>query len=127
MIRIIYSVGGKEIVFKGASASAVIGRPKLGTTCDFDLSHDTKVSRPHARISSDSDRYWVEDLNSKHGTKINGQEIKGQGKRELREGDSVAIGNTNLRIEKLNTSGAPGEFSGANHNSVLPRNMRQVE
>jgi adenylate cyclase len=127
MIRIIYSAHGKEKVFQSASVQVVIGRPKPGTTCDIDLSPDGKVSRPHARILLESQRSWIEDLNSKHGTKVNGQEIKGQGKRELRGGDNVTIGVTTLRIEELDASGVTEESASANQGSTVPPEMQNVE
>jgi adenylate cyclase len=101
MIRIIHSARGKETLFEHAGSQAFIGRPKPGTLCDIDLSPDIEVSRPHARVSLETGQFWIEDLNSKHGTRLNGQEIKGHGKKEWRLGDKVQIGETTLRLEPV--------------------------
>jgi adenylate cyclase len=124
MIRILYSVCGKETVFQSTSAQVAIGRPKPGTPCDIDLSPDVKVSRPHSRLWLEDHQYWIEDLNSKHGTKINGEEIKGQGKRQLRAGDSVAVGETILRIERLDESAATADPVEANQPLTLPLELQ---
>lgn len=99
MLRIIYSVNGDEKVFQGTEAQIIIGRTTPGSTCHINLSPDFKVSRQHARISLEGDEYWIEDLDSKLGTRVNGQEIKGRGKQALQVGDFLVIGEATLRIE----------------------------
>jgi len=101
-MRISHLYHDQERVFDAATAQVVIGRPKAGVVPgpDLDLSPDLTVSRAHARIWIDEhDRYWVEDLGSTHGTQVNGQEIRGQGKQELQIGDTLQIGETILRVE----------------------------
>ena len=34
--------------------------------------NDTAVSRQHARLTVKDDAFWIEDLGSKNGTKVNG-------------------------------------------------------
>ena len=57
---------------------------------------DDKVSRKHLRIRYDeaTGRYLADDMNSRHGVFVNGQQIKSE--TELNEGDVLRIGNTNL-------------------------------
>ena len=49
------------------------------------------VSRRHFMINSDSSRYYVEDQNSSNSTKVNGINIKGLGKQELKDGDKIDL------------------------------------
>lgn len=49
------------------------------------------VSRRHARIVKEGGDWLVEDLNSTHGTKVNGQNLGLGGKRLLHEGDQIEI------------------------------------
>ncbi|MCA9960316.1 MAG: FHA domain-containing protein [Anaerolineales bacterium] len=63
----------------------VIGR---GSDCQMVLP-ERQVSRYHAKILYENGRYYVEDLDSKNGTHINGKQIKG--KASLQDGDEVQI------------------------------------
>ena len=63
-----------------------IGREPGSTVCLNDVS----VSRGHARITIDGERVTLEDLQSKNGTSVMGEVIKGP--RELRDGDEVEFG-----------------------------------
>ncbi len=74
---------GKEFVFD--QTSVLIGRT---SECDVVL-YDPGVSRKHARIYAEGDRYFVEDMGSSNGTKVNGSIVK---RKELNDGDSVALG-----------------------------------
>jgi hypothetical protein len=70
---------GSEILLK--ESERVIGRG------DFDravAAEELKyISRQHHCISFQEGRFYVEDQGSANGTKINGKEIKGQGRRSL--------------------------------------------
>jgi adenylate cyclase len=94
-MRIIYSYKDKEQVFERKTSQVIVGRQNEG----IDLSPDMKVSRLHARLWLEDGRLWIEDLNSRHGTQINDEEIQGQGKRALREGDVIRIGETTVKPE----------------------------
>jgi len=95
-MRITYSYEGKDTTFATDKRRVVIGRAKPGLTVDLDLTPDKTVSRPHAVISQDGPRFWIEDQNSSLGTLVNGEEIKGMGRRRLEPGASVQIGDTSL-------------------------------
>lgn len=56
--------------------------------CDVALP-DRQVSRLHARITWQGDCYEIEDLGSKNGTHLNGQEV--QGSEALHDGDEIQI------------------------------------
>jgi sigma-B regulation protein RsbU (phosphoserine phosphatase) len=63
----------------------------LGRHPEVDLSLDApEVSRRHARLSVEGDRYFLEDLGSINGTFVNSTRL--QGRLELQERDQVRIG-----------------------------------
>src|SRR3970040_859993 len=97
-MKVTHSFHGKvqERVF---DKEVVIGRRKQDFVPDLDLSFDLRVSRPHARVWEEASRLWIQDLNSARGTKVNGEEIRGKGKRELHPGDTVAMGETSLWLD----------------------------
>ena len=74
---------GREFVFE--QQSVLIGRT---SDCDVVL-YDPGVSRKHARIFSESAQYFVEDMGSSNGTKVNGAIIK---KKLLADGDAISLG-----------------------------------
>src|SRR5271156_7073853 len=98
-MKIAYKFAGKESVIECESQQIVIGRPKYGLSVDLDLTPDQGVSRPHARIWIDGEKYWIEDLNSSNGTTVDGKQIKEKGKVPLEPGASVRISETTLRLE----------------------------
>ena len=55
------------------------------------------MSRPHARVCLENGDYWIEDLNSKRGPQVNGEDIKGS--RRLQAGDPIRMGETTPRVE----------------------------
>ncbi|MAS33329.1 MAG: hypothetical protein CL610_04945 [Anaerolineaceae bacterium] len=63
----------------------VIGR---GEECDLVLD-ERQVSRQHIRIFKDESKYYVEDLESKNGTWLNGNQFKGI--RQLSDGDEIHL------------------------------------
>lgn len=64
----------------------VIGR---GGECDLVLP-ERQVSREHIRIFRDGDTYYLEDLDSKNGTWVNGKQIKAATV-PLKDGDEIQI------------------------------------
>jgi adenylate cyclase len=98
-MRILYAYQGKATTFDRPLAAAVIGRPKPGVAIDLDLSPDSTVSRPHARIWLENDRWWIQDLGSSGGTLVNDEEIRGEGKLPLPIGSHIRIGETELQFE----------------------------
>jgi pSer/pThr/pTyr-binding forkhead associated (FHA) protein len=62
------------------------------------LSEDEFASGHHARIESQRDGVWIIDLGSTNGTFVNGARL--DGRRKLREGDVVQVGDTELRFER---------------------------
>jgi pSer/pThr/pTyr-binding forkhead associated (FHA) protein len=100
-MRIRCSYEGKEQLFESEQSAVLIGRSdeRLGVSVDLDLTPDRTVSRLHAKLSVDEKgQYWIEDLGSKHGTLVNGVDIKGKGKVMLAPGVKVGMGNTTLML-----------------------------
>ncbi len=50
---------------------------------------DSRASRHHARIVFAEGKYWIEDLDSTHGTYVNGKRVRRQ---VLRNGDRITLG-----------------------------------
>lgn len=74
---------GREFVFD--QASVLIGRT---SECDVIL-YDPGVSRKHARIFSEGNGFFVEDMGSSNGTRVNGETVK---KQALKDGDAISLG-----------------------------------
>jgi putative nucleotidyltransferase with HDIG domain len=83
------------------SARILIGRARPNTPLpDLDLSPDGTASRSHAAITLEPDgTYLLEDVGSTHGTKLNGQEIRGLGRVPLHAGDTLRLGDSVLRVD----------------------------
>jgi class 3 adenylate cyclase len=99
MIKIAYTYNSKESKFECGGDEVVIGRPKDGVSINLDLSPDLGVSRPHAKVWLEQGRYWIEDLNSRYGTSVDGSRLKSNEKRELPSGHEIGIGETTLHVE----------------------------
>jgi pSer/pThr/pTyr-binding forkhead associated (FHA) protein len=78
----------------------IIGRASI---CDLRLQHPS-ISRRHAQIMRQGDRFTLRDLGSQNGTFVN--RVKIIGDLEIRIGDEIALGNALL---KLRGSGVPPE------------------
>lgn len=74
---------GKEFLFD--QPAVVIGRTPECDVCVYEAG----VSRRHARICADGDGYFIEDLGSSNGTRVNGSAVK---KQPLQSGDLLALG-----------------------------------
>ena len=95
--------------------SVLVGRPSVsrGIHPQVDCGADTGVSRRHCQLSTDGQRWWVEDLQSSNGTYVSpaGEALPtdpippGQ-RRELGDGDRLYLGAwTRLVVRKA----LPGE------------------
>ncbi|MBK7861622.1 MAG: FHA domain-containing protein [Archangiaceae bacterium] len=82
-------------VSKGAGAGAEFpfdsAEARLGRTADNDIVvKDAGASRSHCRVFQKAGRFYVEDLKSANGTKLNNSVVTGV--KELRSGDTITIG-----------------------------------
>ena len=71
---------------------ALIGR---GSEAAVKL-EDTSVSRRHAEVRSSPEGFVVVDLGSTNGTRVNGVGVT---ERVLKDGDTLAVGDSQLRFE----------------------------
>jgi hypothetical protein len=68
----------------------------IGRSSDLDMVLvEDMVSRKHARIQTQGEQIWIEDLGSTNGTFVNGEKIK---RARLKEGDRVLIGTSILKV-----------------------------
>jgi adenylate cyclase len=93
------SFQGQTSRFTAKSELIVIGRSRGADGVDINLRNDTRVSRRHARITRENEKFWLEDLGSRHGTTLNGTEIKGTGKHLFEPLSEALVGDTKLRFE----------------------------
>lgn len=94
-------------VFHLVADESLLGRwdADNGIFPDVDLdTHDpeAKVSRRHARIRREDDRYLIEDLGSTNGTFVNrGRRLIPGNRQPLADGDEIIVGKTFLRFHKV--------------------------
>jgi serine phosphatase RsbU (regulator of sigma subunit) len=81
---------------------------------------DGSISRRHARIFPRDDCWWVEDLGSKNGTKLNGRVLAEPAK--LTPGDRIELG----QHYAVDFSGQPSTGSARLADVVVPGNIRAV-
>ena len=77
-------IGHRRFVL--TAGANTVGRDPASTVCV----NDASVSRNHARISIAGEQAMLEDLQSKNGTQIMGELIKGP--TVLRDGDEIEFG-----------------------------------
>ena len=126
-MRIVTRYRDTEKTWETRETDVVFGRTGEKSEAVLDLFPDKKVSRAHGRIWEEGGFYWIEDLNSKLGTRLNGREIKGQGKRQLRIGDVIVAGNTTLRVELPRLPDAPRQTRYLEHGSILLPDIPQAD
>lgn len=123
MARIVVESEGDRREFP-VGKGVVIGRHQ---DCEI-LLEDPELSRQHTRVSFEGRAYFVQDLGSRNGTRLNGRRI-GQPEM-LRPGDVLVIGKTSLRFlldeddqglpEDARTPRAPGETVAAEPSATEP-------
>ena len=85
----------REIVLSGFPVR--VGR-RLGSSIHLD---DRWVSRDHCEITREEDLLTVRDLGSKHGTFVNGQEVRVA---QLHPGDELSVGLTRFVVQYVRES-----------------------
>jgi pSer/pThr/pTyr-binding forkhead associated (FHA) protein len=91
--------------FPLAKDTSQIGR--LDTN-EIPLALDPVVSRAHALVTREGDRYFISDLGSKFGTVIDGRSVGPRERVELRHGSTIVIGETALEFRRT-TGGEAGK------------------
>src|SRR3990170_7888715 len=101
-----------EVMHLEAGRTYTLGR---APDCEIVLA-DASISRRHAHVVPRDDGWWVEDLQSKNGTKLNTKLI--QESTRLAKGDRVDLGPISLVFSgeaatpgaRLGDTGAPGQM-----------------
>jgi pSer/pThr/pTyr-binding forkhead associated (FHA) protein len=88
---VIVTLHGKELQRRKLDGPLTIGR---SLEADITL-EDGAVSRQNSRIEADGDKWFVVDLKSRNGTRVNGEPIE---RHELKEGDRIAVGHTKIQF-----------------------------
>ena len=86
-------VAGLE--FPITSSKIIIGRPVPGVEPDVKV-NDPYVSRKHAQILFENDKFYIEDLGSTNGTFLNDKLVTG--KVVLKDGDIIKLGLAMLKF-----------------------------
>jgi pSer/pThr/pTyr-binding forkhead associated (FHA) protein len=89
------AASGRHIALP-ANMELVLGRfdPNFGVPPDT-------VSRQHARIVSAAGRHSIEDLGSRHGLFVNGEQLRPGPSHELQLGDRVELGSVQLLYDTI--------------------------
>jgi hypothetical protein len=104
IVRLVHLASGQSFEV-GDQREAVIGR--ADPTCDvfpeIDLTpiggEKDGVSRQHARLRRDRDRFTIEDLKSVNFTFLNKQRLDAFAPTQIKSGDEVRLGRVVLRFE----------------------------
>jgi adenylate cyclase len=102
-VRLIAKYRGEERESVHYAPCVTIGRAVGSSSPDLNLSPDANVSRNHARVWVEGANCFIEDLGSKFGTRVDGEEIGGRGRVPLTPRKEVKIGDTILNVEPLGT------------------------
>jgi predicted component of type VI protein secretion system len=125
MRLVIEDEAGTRSTVPFAAEAIVVGRAPEAT---FRLD-DRNVSRRHARFVLQSGSVFVEDLGSLTGTRINGERISGR--RKLREGDLVQIGDYDLAVLQeqgaADDPGAPPPLPVTPRETIVPHEPERVD
>jgi len=86
------TLGEQPLTWRLAGPLARLGR---SSACDVHIA-DASVSRRHAEISRRGDRFFIQDLGSRNGTRVNGNEVREP--LEIGPGDRIEIGDLTLSV-----------------------------
>ncbi|MBU3207168.1 FHA domain-containing protein [Clostridium algidicarnis] len=88
---------GDNLALKRGSVIPIRGSITLGRTEENNVVlSDKYVSSTHAKIYSNNDKYFLEDLKSTNGTILNGVKINGQV--QIFVGDQIQIGSLTFKV-----------------------------
>jgi hypothetical protein len=119
-MRMVCSYRGKEKVFETSATEFMFGRAEDKFPIGLDLAPDAKASRLHGRIWFEDDHWWIEDLTSSHGTRLNDREIKGEDRNRLQLRDLIQAGETTMRIESFGAEAAMVQTNYLESGAALP-------
>jgi pSer/pThr/pTyr-binding forkhead associated (FHA) protein len=94
---------GKRILLKNLSVFEA-GKSQGNHIC----LRDDSVAYNHFRVYHSDQTYMIYDLGAKRGTQVNGQSVE---KVELKDGDTIQVGDVKLRFELVDESQASGRLA----------------
>lgn len=86
---------GDPITFPENQPTILLGKANNNHPPDVDLSTlpDAEIiSRQHARIHIETEKYYIEDLGSSNGTYVNNTSVAKGERQEISSGDVIALG-----------------------------------
>ncbi len=89
----LHGANGKAEQLRFTSPEVTIGRHP---SCEWVLPNETVSSR-HARLVYHHDQWWLEDLNSRNGTFLNGEALTAPA--VLTDQDNIRCGQVNFSLE----------------------------
>lgn len=98
--RLTWKTSGQLQTYENQKLRVVIGR---APDCDVTVRED-RISRHHANIFFEDGRWYIADMNSANGTFVNSRHIT---RHELRPGDTILLGATELKFFPLSTQTGP--------------------
>lgn len=110
----VVSADGRRFEHDVAGDALVIGR---SSRADLALA-DRAMSREHARFRRDEAGWWIEDLGSHNGTRLN--EVPLDAARRVYDGDTISAGGSVL-VAEIHGDGDPGSGD-----SVIYRSAREL-
>ena len=84
--RVNLPLSGKSLPL--AAGGVVLGRNPREAQA---VINDNDVSRRHAKVFWDEGAFWIEDMESLNGTRVNGEPLEAGVRRQLRSGDLVDV------------------------------------
>lgn len=91
------TAGGSIVLPAGQRVKLGEGVATIGRSADCTIHlTDTSVSRRHAELRPSGSSWVITDLGSTNGTRVNGAGASG---RPLRDGDTITVGDVQLRFE----------------------------
>lgn len=102
--------------------SWVIGRAK---DCDTSVDY-VKLSRYHFEITKESSSYWVTDLGSSNGTKLNGVKLKKNESQKLKHDDNIEVKKLKIIFEIINEDFKNFQLAPINNNASLEVNNKPI-
>ena len=98
----------------------MVGR---GSECDVVI-NDASISRQHAQFLRQADGVYVQDLNSRNGTRVNGEPLLSP--RLVKPGDIISIGSVRLKyapVQSTDTTSSPVSAAAPIALPPLPRTV----
>ncbi|MFO7822250.1 MAG: FHA domain-containing protein [Lentisphaeria bacterium] len=118
-----YRKDNKFIEHKLDSDDTTVGRAH---ECTISIQNDTEISRFHCSVHRHVDgTYWVIDTASKNGTFLNGKRILNE-EVQLKPGDIVRVGGTNLKFTKVSAYDTGAAFQEAEEDLEQGKGLNQA-